>query len=507
MHAPTVETTSGKLIGATHRGTHVFRGIPFAAPPVGALRFRPPQPVAPWSGVREALTFGPMAPQLPSALEALAGNTPLGQSEDCLTLNVWTPACDGAKRPVMVWIHGGGFTTGTAASPWYSGTNLALQGDVVVVTANYRLGALGFMHLADIGGEAWGSSANCGILDQVAALRWVRDNVAGFGGDPDNVTVFGESAGGCSVVTMLATPAAKGLFHKAIAQSASVAQVRTRDAAGERAALFLDDLGVAAADLDRLADIPLDQILEAQGRLTTRRRGRGFSGADMQAFSPSPDGTSLLELPLDAIESGSAADIPVIAGTNRDEIRLFAVWDPSLQNLDRDGAIARLRGALGDDAARVYDAYAATRVGQSASEVTMAIASDETFRLDALRLADAQHALGAPAYTYLFTWQSPALDGRLGACHALEIPFVFDNVHQPGVELLTGTGDDRAPLAKIMNAAWAAFARSGVPDHPGMPAWPVYDPARRPTMVFDNTVEVVEDPLGSDRKAWSQPVG
>ena len=228
MHAPTVETTSGKLIGATHRGTHVFRGIPFAAPPVGALRFRPPQPVAPWSGVREALTFGPMAPQLPSALEALAGNTPLGQSEDCLTLNVWTPACDGAKRPVMVWIHGGGFTTGTAASPWYSGTNLALQGDVVVVTANYRLGALGFMHLADVGGEAWGSSANCGILDQVAALRWVRDNVAGFGGDPDNVTVFGESAGGCSVVTLLATPAAKGLFHKAIAESASVAQVRTR---------------------------------------------------------------------------------------------------------------------------------------------------------------------------------------------------------------------------------------------------------------------------------------
>ena len=171
MRAPTVETTSGKLIGATHRGTHVFRGIPFAAPPVGALRFRPPQPVAPWSGVREALTFGPMAPQLPSALEALAGNTPLGQSEDCLTLNVWTPACDGAKRPVMVWIHGGGFTTGTAASPWYSGTNFALQGDVVVVTANYRLGALGFMHLADIGGEAWASSANCGILDQVAALE------------------------------------------------------------------------------------------------------------------------------------------------------------------------------------------------------------------------------------------------------------------------------------------------------------------------------------------------
>ena len=336
----------------------------------------------------------------------------------------------------------------------------------------------------------------------------MRDNIAGFGGDPDNVTVFGESAGGCSVVTLLATPAAKGLFHKAIAQSASVAQVRTRDAAGERAALFLDDLGVAATDLERLADIPLEQILEAQGRLTTRRRGRGFSGADMQAFSPSPDGTSLLELPLDAIESGSAADIPVIAGTNRDEIRLFAVWDPSLQNLDRDGAIARLRGALGDDAR----ARLSTRTPRRARVSLRARSrwrSHRTRRSAWTRCGWPTRSTrsATPAYTYLFTWQSPALDGRLGACHALEIPFVFDNVHQPGVELLTGSGDDRAPLAKIMNAAWAAFARSGVPDHPGMPAWPVYDPARRPTMVFDNTVEVVEDPLGSDRKAWSQPVG
>jgi para-nitrobenzyl esterase len=503
-HGVTVETTAGKLLGDAHRGAVVFRGIPYAAPPVGRLRFRPPQPTTPWTGVREALAFGPMAPQNPSALEAIAGNTPLGQSEDCLTLNVWTPGCDDAKRPVMVWLHGGGFTTGTAASPWYSGTNMALQGDVVIVTANYRLGALGFTHLADLGGEAWGSSANCGILDQVAALSWVRENIAAFGGDADNVTIFGESAGGCSVVTLLATPSAKGLFHKAIAQSASCGQVRTREAAGERAELLLVELGVDSSHLDRLAEIPLEQILEAQGRLSARRSRRGVGGADMQAFSPAPDGTSLLEMPLDAIAAGSAADIPVIVGTNRDEIKLFAVWDVALQSIDRDGAIAGLRGVAGDHASRLFDAYAATRPDQPASEVSMAIATDETFRLAAVQMAEAQHAVGNPAYLYLFTWQSPALDGRLGACHALEIPFVFDNVHQPGVELLTGNGDDRAPLAKVMNAAWTAFARTGSPDHAGMPAWPSYDPASRSTMVFDHQVEVADDPLGSDRLAWSE---
>jgi para-nitrobenzyl esterase len=503
-HGVTVQTTAGTLVGDAHRGVQVFRGVPYAAPPVGALRFRPPQPIAPWAGARDARSFGPMAPQNPSALEAIAGNAPLGQSEDCLTLNVWTPQCDDAKRPVMVWIHGGGFTTGTAASPWYSGTNMALQGDVVIVTANYRLGALGFTHLADLGGEAWASSANCGILDQVAALTWVHDNIAAFGGDPDNVTIFGESAGGCSVVTLLATPSAKGLFHKAIAQSASCGQVRTREGADERAALLLADLGIDAAHLELLAEVPLEKILDAQARLSTRRTGRGFSGVDMQAFSPAPDGTSLLEMPLDAIAAGSSADIPVIVGTNRDEIKLFAVWDVGLQRVDREGAVTRLQSIAGDRAAALYDAYAATRVGQPASEVAMAIASDETFRLAALQMAEAQHAVGASAYTYLFTWPSPALDGRLGACHALEIPFVFDNVHQPGVEMLTGDGDDRAPLAKVMNAAWTAFARTGSPDHGAMPAWPTYDPTRRGTMVFDIEVGVVDDPLGADRRAWSE---
>ena len=264
-------------------------------------------------------------------------------------------------------------------------------------------------------------------------------------------------------MTLLATPAAKGLFHKAIAQSASVAQVRTRDAAGERAALFLDDLGVAATDLERLADIPLEQILEAQGRLTTRRRGRGFSGADMQAFSPSPDGTSLLELPLDAIASGSAAGIPVIVGTNRDEIRLFAVWDPSLQNLDRDGAIARLRGALGDDAARVL-----RRVRRDARRVSRRARSRwrsrRTRRSAWTRCGWPTRSTRSarPRTRISSRGRARRSTGGLGACHALEIPFVFDNVHQPGVELLTGTGDDRAPLAKVMNAAWTAFARSGV---------------------------------------------
>jgi para-nitrobenzyl esterase len=497
-----VETASGRLSGAEHRGVHVFRGIPYAAPPVGPLRFRPPQPPAAWSGVRAATDFGAMSPQLPSPLEQIAGSRPLVQSEDCLSLNVWTPGCDDAKRPVMVWIHGGAFTTGTAATPWYSGTTSARNGDVVVVTVNYRLGALGFTHLADLGGERWASSANCGILDQVAALAWVRDNVAGFGGDPDNVTVFGESAGGCSVVTLLATPSARGLFSRAIAQSASFRQLRSRDEANDRAERFVHELDIDSAHLDRLVDVPVEQLLSAQGKLLARRGSGTMGGTDFQAFSPAPDGTSLFEVPTEAIAAGAAAEIPVIIGTNRDEIKLFAVWDQALHALDRDGAIARLQRTLGEDTTRIFDAYTASRPGAPPSEIAMAIASDEGFRMPAIETAEIQHTHGAPTYMYLFAWESPALGGVLGASHALEIPFVFDNVHQPGVAILTGDGDDRGPLASAMNAAWTSFARDGVPEAASLPLWPQYETTERSTMVFDRSCRVEQDPLGADRRAW-----
>ncbi|HMK13095.1 MAG TPA: carboxylesterase family protein, partial [Acidimicrobiales bacterium] len=267
--------------------------------------------------------------------------------------------------------------------------------------------------------------------------------------------------------------------------------------------LFLDDLGLGRTQLDRLADVPIDVLLAAQSRLSARRSPT-FSGADMQAFSPTPDGISLLDAPIAAVAAGSGADVPLMIGTNEDEINLFAVWDPALATIDRETAVRRLQRMIGDDAPRVFDAYAASRPGAPASEVSMAIATDQTFRLDAIAMADAQHAAGAPTYMYLFTWQSPALDGRLGSCHALEIPFVFDNVHQPGVELITGDGDNRAPLARVMNATWTAFARTGSPDNAALPGtWPTYDPTRRPTMVFDDQVRVVDDPLASDRKVWS----
>jgi para-nitrobenzyl esterase len=495
MTGGSVQTTYGPVAGVERDGVQVFRGIRYATPPTGERRFRPPEPPEPWTEVQDAGRSGPVAPQNPSPLESLFGADPPPQSEDCLFLDVWTPATDDTPRPVMVWIHGGAFVTGSGSTPWYDGSSFAARHDIVLVTINYRLGALGFSHLADLGGPE--SAGNLGILDQAFALRWVRDNIAAFGGDPGNVTIFGESAGGMSVATLLGLPEAAGLFHKAIPQSGAARHVRSRERATEITTRLLDELGV---DIDGLLTAPVARILAAQAAVTAAG-GRIEAGLP---FSPVHDGTALPEPPFDAVIGGSAAGVPLLTGTNLDEMLLFTFLDPAVADLDDERLAARAASLFGDDAVHeALDAYRSGRPGCGPGEVWSALLTDLVFRVPAVRLAE-QQAKHAPVYTYLFTWATPAFGGKLGSCHALEIPFVFNSLHARGVHHFVGEVDDglRA-LAATVHDAWAAFARTGDPNHEGLPAWPRFAAPERPTMLLGDACAVEHDPAGHELAVWA----
>src|SRR4051812_13666017 len=379
-----VDTTSGKLEGLAEGGLHVFRGIPFAAPPVGDLRLRPPRPVEPWAGVRPANEFGCWAPQN-SPATTLSGQLPGAQAEDCLSLNVWTPATDGARRPVLVWIHGGGFIGGSGAMNLYAGAPLAARGDVVIVTVNYRLGILGFLAHSELADDdAEGATGNWGLLDQVAALRWVRDNIAGFGGDPDNVTVFGESAGGMSVSDLLAMPSARGLFRRAIVQSGPPNAV-TMDRAEEVTAKLVAELGVGSPTA--LRDIPTQALLDAQAALLAERRSAGLP------LLPVVDDVTMPIAPQRAIADGAARDIALLIGTNRDEAKMFMVADPKNRDADEGVLHRRIEGIFRandivlspDD---IIDGYRDAREGRGQStaprDLWSAIESDRMFRIGSI---------------------------------------------------------------------------------------------------------------------------
>ena len=494
---PVVRTTAGLVRGVAGAaaGITAFRAVPYAAPPTGSSRLRPPRPPAPWRGERDGATAGPVAPQRPGPLERTFGG--YGEiSEDCLTVNLWTPGPDPeAGRPVLVWIHGGAFTTGAGSVGWYDGSRLAARGDVVVVTFNYRLGALGFLHLGDLGGEAWAASGNTGLLDQVAALRWVRDNVAAFGGDPGRVTVFGESAGAMSIATLLAMPEASGLFSQAILQSGGGTFVQDRETATALAADVLGELGVPRDDLVRLAGVPVEAVLDAQARAGGRRGGVGL------AFVPVVDGASLPATPETGLAGGSAPQVAVLAGTNRDEMRLFSAVAPDAFGAEDDDAVLAKVADIPDvgraGSERVVAAYRRRWPDLSPTDLHVALHTDHAFRRPAQRLATLQAEAGAGAWMYWFTWAAPILGGWLGSYHGLEIPFVFDNLTQPNVDLMTGGGDHLQSLADEMAEAWLAFARRG------RPGWPAYDPAGdRVTMRFDFPSEVVADPEADLRQAW-----
>jgi para-nitrobenzyl esterase len=483
-----VVTTAGAVRGKARDGVSVFRGIPFAAPPVGPLRFRPPVAPDPWEGVRDATHASPWAPQLPSPLEKMLGAPPPHWDEAaCLTLNVTTPGLDGAKRPVMFWIHGGAFVNGAGSSPIYDGTKFAQHGDVVVVTVNYRLGAFGFLHLDEIFGDDFSGSGNAGILDQVAALEWVRDNIEGFGGDPGQVTIFGESAGGMSVGTLLGLPRAEGLYQQAIVESGSASFAVSSRAATAVAREVLERSGITT--VEELEAAPAETILAAQGEIMKQGARTDLN------FQPVVDGTVLERLPLQTIASGATGAVPTMVGTTADEMTLFLALELGVGSIDQAVLDRQLQKIFGDRAATVVDVYRKNR-GEDRGDLVTAVSTDRVFRIPAIRLAEAQSRQGRPTYMYLFSWATPVMDGKLKSCHALELPFVWDAIDAPGLAMLTGDGPERQAIADAMHAAWIAFARTGDP------GWPAYDLDRRATQRFDTTLEVLDDPHGDERALW-----
>jgi para-nitrobenzyl esterase len=499
-----VDTSAGKVRGIEKRGVWQYRGIPYAR----AERFRAPRPVEPWSGVSDASEFGLIAPQNPSPTEAMLGAQDRPSGEDCLVLNVFTPEADDAARPVMVWIHGGAFVAGSGNVVWYDGSNLARTGDVVVVTINYRLGALGFLHLGHLDPDLAGSGAN-GIRDQVAALAWVRDNIAAFGGDPGRVTIFGESAGGMSVGTLLGTPAAAGLFHGAIAQSGAAHHNHLPEVAQWVTGGFLAALDLSPTSADALATLPVEDILRAQATIEQRVQADGQRdegpGVGALTFQPVVDGAVLPAPAVEAVRAGSAAGVPLVAGTNADEWNLFHLRARMSGPLSEDHVRRRLARLVGAD--RVDDVlgvYRRARPQADPDGLLCAVMTDHVFRMPAIRLAEAQAAHTPQVAMYRFDLGSTAMGGALGACHAIEVPFVFDNLDRGGVDLLLGGLDDGSRgLAGAVARAWTAVAHTASPSHDGL-VWPAYDIERRLTCVLDRHPTVQADPDAETRAVWDE---
>jgi para-nitrobenzyl esterase len=505
--AQVVTLGTGRLAGERERGVWVYRGIPYARPPVGPLRWSSPEPPAPWSGVRDARRSGPAAPQpgpVTRILRALSP-PPEGQSEDCLRLDVWTPRADGRRRPVLVWLHGGAFVLGTGASRLYAGARLAREGDLVVVAPNYRLGALGFLNLRALRPGDPELPANLGLLDQIAALRWVRQNIEAFGGDPERVTVFGESAGAMSVATLLGAPRARDLFRGAICQSGAAHHVASGEQAARVARRFLEALGLGEPDLGALRARPVGEILAAQQATTLALR----LPLGQLTWQPSLDGDLLPRPPLEAIAEAAAPAPPLLVGTNLDEWKLFMLADLRGRRLDEAGLRARLErtfAANGGEPAHarvafeVYRAPDPLRPGAAPWERWAAFQGDRVFHVPAARLAEAR-AAGGRTWAYLFTWAPPLLRRRVGSCHGLEIPFVFGSLHEPWLRALFG-GPLAPALSRRMQRAWIEFARSGRPADDALPDWPAWEPARRATRLFGRRDAVLEAPLAATLAFW-----
>ncbi len=426
-----------------------------------------------------------------------AGQQP--QSEDCLYLNVWTPALDG-RRPVMVWVHGGAFLLGAGSEPLYDGSRLAASGDVVVVTVNYRLGVLGYLAHPSLRDADTGACGNWGLLDQIAAVAWVRDNAEAFGGDPSNITVFGESAGSMSATTMMAAPRARGLFQRVVAQSGAPL-VATAEEAAATAERVVAAIGVTPAGL---RDVPAERFLEVQHgmMMAAQQAGGGLSG-EVMAFRPNVDGAVLPRPPQEAVADGEAAGIDLLIGTNRDEMKLFSLLDQT--ELDEPGLLARLGALLDEDAAcRVAGAYRAARAGRGEAvepkELWSAMETDRFFRAPSMQLAADHAAAGSRVFAYLFCWESPM--AMLGAAHAIELPFVFGTLDAPMIELFAGGGPDAEQLSATVQAAWSAFARTGDPSTPELGPWPHFDRNKRTTMVLGPTCAPDHDPRAAELRCW-----
>lgn len=489
--ATVVQTVSGKVAGYVDDGIYTYKGIPYAK----AERFMPPVPADPWEGIRSSRAYGPTCPQGKRTgwySDELAFSFSWDDGfpdEDCLRVNIWTPGInDGKKRPVMVWLHGGGFSSGSGQElPSYDGRNLAAKGDVVVVTLNHRLNVLGFLDLSAYG-EKYAKSGNAGLLDLVAALDWVQANIAEFGGDASNVTIFGQSGGGGKVSTLLATPGAKGRFHKAIVQSG--AMIRTMDSKWSRriGAAVVEELGISPCRIDEMKNVPYEKLLAAGEKAVAKIRPE----ADKEGFAsfifgwaPTVDGAVLPRQPFDPQAPEQSKDIPMMIGTTLHEFTA-STYVPQMRSIGKDAAIEYLRTTYGDKTEEFVDLFEDTYPGYEPKDL---IDTDFIFRPSAVELANIKFRQGgAPVYTYMFAWESPVMDGILRSTHCMEIPFIFNNavLHAS----MTGGREDAVALADKMSQAWISFARTGNPNTEELPQWPAYSNTDGALMFFDNTCEI-----------------
>ncbi len=515
-----VDTVEGRLRGQKQNGICIFRGVRYAGAPTGRARFKAPPPLAKWSGVRDALVWGHPALQ-PTGRTFGAGE--LAPDEDCLVLNVWTPAVnDGRRRPVMFYCHGGGFSTGSGASALQEGSNLARENDVVVVQCNHRLGIMGYLFLADVLGAPYRHSANAGMLDIVAALAWTKRNIEAFGGDPSNVMVWGESGGGAKTSCIYAMPAAAPYFHKASIESGPGVRMTEREVAAATTRWVLEKLGLSSKEAHKLLDVPAAQLLEVQlnpppnGSLSPNGGRRGIGASGMGGFSPVVDGTVLPAHPFDPSAPAISADKPLIVGSNRDESVFFEMLSPdkSVFSLDEAALVERVSDRYGPNAQKLLAAYRSSRPDALPSEIAIAIETAGFAGAGAIAIAERKVAQArAPVFMYLMTDHInatvPGTNYQIGAMHAMDIRLKFDNVDVAEARQRSLTSEEHADhllAAKNMSQMWAAFARGSQPAASGQPAWPAYDLQTRATMMIAARCHVADDPYPAERQVWSEIV-
>jgi para-nitrobenzyl esterase len=494
-----IETRNGKIQGYIGDGLQIFKGIPYTEPPIGHLRLNTPEPKNPWEGVLEALEYKPVSPQPPPITSYFP---PPPQSEEkCLNLNVWTPGCDDKKRPVMFWIHGGSHIYGSGQI--LNGRTLSQRGDIVLVTINYRLGPLGYLFIP-------GAPSNIGQLDQIEALKWVRDNIGFFGGNPDDVTIFGESAGATSICALMAMPKAKGLFHKAVSQS-SVTNPDAFDFSVRKAtaeALF-EELNLKTDDLEGYRKLSVKNIIDA----LIKAQAKVLTSGNQLDFKPWVDGETLPEHPTKAIEKGFAKDIELLIGTNLEEWRFWRAFEPNFEDHPPDRIkkrIINLLTSIGEEENKlplIIDTYKKSREDINhpinIHEVYEAYLTDSIFRISSIKFAEAQRKNQNNTFMYLFNWKTPFDNGRYGAMHAMEIAFVFGSFWEDFLFTFIKKTPETKVLSEKMMDAWLSFVKIGDPNHPNIPKWPSYDEKKRSTMVFDNKIEVWDDPLSKEREMWN----